>query len=317
MAPAAFPGTLYGVDAVSKKNVWAVGHTGDQVLIGHWNGTTWTRVPSPVAKGGLYGVSADSAADAWAVGGSLIVHWNGRSWTVSPTTGQMEKGLIAVSAVSANDVWVLGAYVWHWDGRRWTRVPTPDPGGPTLLRDISAVSATDAWLVGSYTAPGGMEQNLIERWDGTAWAVVPTDPWGDTYSRFYGVDAVSPTVAFAVGGYEFYFYLRTLVGEWDGTTWALDIGPEQLGDTQALLDVSAVSSSDMWTVGWVDAALGGLAAHYGNGDWSTWNLDGYLYGVSAVSDSNVWAVGYAASGGEYTLIEHWNGKFWTQESMTG
>jgi hypothetical protein len=58
----------------------------------HWNGTRWTRVPSPSPGGssGLTGVSAPTGPDAWAsgfyipaAGGevTLLLHWNGTSWT--------------------------------------------------------------------------------------------------------------------------------------------------------------------------------------------------------------------------------------------
>jgi hypothetical protein len=44
---------LKGITAVSASNVWAVGYAGnasspnDKALIEHWNGTSWTIVPSP------------------------------------------------------------------------------------------------------------------------------------------------------------------------------------------------------------------------------------------------------------------------------
>jgi hypothetical protein len=66
----------------------------------HWNGTAWSRVPSPSPGNGdgegtseLFGVSALSSTDAWAVGDyinqttgiidTLILHWNGSTWSVT------------------------------------------------------------------------------------------------------------------------------------------------------------------------------------------------------------------------------------------
>ena len=103
---------LSGVDCVSSSDCWAVGNAGptqqnpnflpifpgavgDQGLIEHWNGLSWSEVPSatrPSPNGGfLYGVTCVNAADCWASGattdtsgmasGLLLQHWDGSSWT--------------------------------------------------------------------------------------------------------------------------------------------------------------------------------------------------------------------------------------------
>jgi len=63
-----------------------------QALIEHWDGSSWTVVPSPDPGSTLNilnGVRAVSAGNLWAVGQFrngdgidhvLIVHWNGTSW---------------------------------------------------------------------------------------------------------------------------------------------------------------------------------------------------------------------------------------------
>jgi hypothetical protein len=86
---------LQGVTALSATNAWAVGYSetslnGSKTMIFHWNGKTWTQVPSPNPScstcDSLYGVAAGSASSAWAVGtvnaGGLVVllHWNGSKW---------------------------------------------------------------------------------------------------------------------------------------------------------------------------------------------------------------------------------------------
>jgi hypothetical protein len=75
---AEFRGGLFnGVSSMSATSAWAVGLIGpgptQYTLAASWNGTRWTRVPSPSpggrgASSELAGVSAVSAADAWAVG---------------------------------------------------------------------------------------------------------------------------------------------------------------------------------------------------------------------------------------------------------
>ncbi len=68
---------LLGVAATSASNAWAVGEYLDgtilRTLILHWNGTSWTKLPSPNPGGSsysdlLHGVAATSTSNAWAVG---------------------------------------------------------------------------------------------------------------------------------------------------------------------------------------------------------------------------------------------------------
>src|SRR5215469_15794125 len=76
-AAAAGDGRLDGVAATSASNAWAVGATQEadhafRLLILHWNGRQWARVPAaPVlgyASAELLGVAAASPSDAWVVG---------------------------------------------------------------------------------------------------------------------------------------------------------------------------------------------------------------------------------------------------------
>ena len=61
----------------------------------HWDGTSWSLIPSPDPGGGdagasqLFAVSAVSPTDVWAVGlytgdiaiDTLILHWDGTAWS--------------------------------------------------------------------------------------------------------------------------------------------------------------------------------------------------------------------------------------------
>ena len=219
-------GSLHAVAADSPRDAWAVGDTGDpifppeQTLILHWNGRSWTQVPSPNPSGTtgfgtnfLTGVTVISRSDAWAVGyyrdvttngfHTLVLHWDGTSWTQiaspSPTGGPGQGSfLFSVSAVSSSDVWAVGQYsnganqtlVLHWDGNRWTSVASANPGGTisgdqNTLTSISAESSTDAWTVGNFGDPvSHAEHTLIEHWDGNAWTVETSpNPGGSANSN--------------------------------------------------------------------------------------------------------------------------------------
>jgi hypothetical protein len=135
-------GALNGIAATSARNVWVVGCAGHcfgpmastATMIVHWNGTKWTRVPSPnpAPDSLLTAVTATSASNAWAVGytrgvnfKTLIVHWNGTAWkqVPSPTPAQFSQ-LLGVTATSTRNAWAVGsdlngAIVQQWNGSRW------------------------------------------------------------------------------------------------------------------------------------------------------------------------------------------------------
>ncbi|HET8658958.1 MAG TPA: hypothetical protein VFM55_08170, partial [Micromonosporaceae bacterium] len=122
------------VSARAPDDVWAVGWDRDysvssrpvSSLVAHYDGSTWTRIPSPNprTRNTLYGVLALSATDVWAVGvaqnvgggiedDSLMMRWDGTSWT-TVTTPEAEPGsgdkVLAVTAVSASSIWGIGYY---------------------------------------------------------------------------------------------------------------------------------------------------------------------------------------------------------------
>jgi hypothetical protein len=77
LAPAA-SGRLYGIAAISDRDVWAGGLDGCCALVVHWDGTRWSR--SEPAGGYFTGVAASSANDVWAVGGT---NWFSPSGTLA------------------------------------------------------------------------------------------------------------------------------------------------------------------------------------------------------------------------------------------
>jgi len=96
-------GLLTGVSALTGSDAWASGFYntnsgGEGTLLLHWNGTSWTRVPSPTPRPGgstggsfLNGVDMVATGDVWSAGGTifdstgkertLVLHWNGMTWT--------------------------------------------------------------------------------------------------------------------------------------------------------------------------------------------------------------------------------------------
>jgi hypothetical protein len=215
-------GGLFGVAAVSARDVWAVGSFAQgppRTLIEHWNGARWTVVPSPnagAAPNRLFAVDAVGPNDVWAVGtageeGSeqtLVQHWDGSAWTVvpSPNLSPENNRLTAVAAVAANDVWAVGVagpgtLVEHWDGATWSVVASPNPSSSADLAGVAAVSANDVWAVGGYfDETAQVLRTLVEHWDGAAWEVVASPNVPPSDNRLNAVAAL-PARQWAVGSY--------------------------------------------------------------------------------------------------------------------
>ena len=140
-----FSNVLQAISVVSANDIWAVGYSQDTnfnnfTLTLHWNGATWSIVPSPSVNDDiLFGVDAIASNDVWAVGRSqqeartLTLHWNGSAWSVvpSPNDSTEDNILFGVAGVASNDVWAVGeaccekTLAIHWNGASWSLVPTP------------------------------------------------------------------------------------------------------------------------------------------------------------------------------------------------
>jgi hypothetical protein len=139
------PNSLGGVVALGPDNVWAAGFS------------TASLQPPP----GQYDVPAET----------LIEHWDGTSWSVvpSPNVGpnsqyQANK-LYGVTAVSSTDLWAFGSYfaasgsenqmtlLLHWDGASWSLAPSPSPDPGSFVSDILfggvVTGPGNVWIVGS------------------------------------------------------------------------------------------------------------------------------------------------------------------------
>ena len=179
------------ISAASTSDAWAVGCLSNGVKsftdTQHWNGTAWTRLPSPnpgqIQGSCLAAVANISPHDAWAAGTStlvsgrdqaLLLHWDGRRWAqVASPVPTADARMTGVSAVSKSDVWAVGfdfkgvnneLLFMHWNGSHWTLEPPVAGPQVTALFGVSARSSTDAWAVGADPT-----DSLIFHWNGTHW----------------------------------------------------------------------------------------------------------------------------------------------------
>jgi hypothetical protein len=276
---------LNGISARSSSDIWAVGQAQNRSLTMHFDGSSWTVVPSPNLEHGvrLEDVVTLGANDAWAVG------WAG------------DNGFDDVSVAM------------HWDGSAWTIVPTPQPGGANIdrLLAVDALGPNDVWAVGIYSPnPVVEDHSLILHWDGSSWSVVPHNC--DTYGGLLGITLLSATQGWAVGDSETCRY--------DGSSWTEVPSPQprleydEIG--YPLEDASGVNAKDVWAVGArvIDTPYTvtwrAITEHWNGSQWTIgFNVPGQvLYGVEALKTNDVWAVGTDSYG---PLILHYDGTDWS------
>src|SRR5207253_656150 len=95
------------------------------------------------------------------------------------------------------------------------------------LLGVTCVSASECWAVGTVGRnAANASQTLIERWDGTSWAIVTSPNTNATQNNYLnGVTCVSASECWAVGSYYNDSAYQTLIERWDGTSWAIVTSP--------------------------------------------------------------------------------------------
>ena len=279
---------LYAVSALSPSAAWAVGSTFTQGqatdqsegLIERWDGSAWHIVASvDTSHVGLNAITAISPTDVWVVGEQsqpgrpYIMHWDGTAWSVVPSpspTSAWSAWLSEVVAITAQDVWAFGGQyatppdqqapqvlVEHWNGASWQIVSSPPLPSGTSRNGGATLSATripgtnQLWAVGEWHQWIGLGRGtpLIERWDGTAWQIVPGPalPKNAGGGGWSSVVALSATNAWAVGSFGYLSTEHPLIAHWDGTSWQNAVAdPNTYG---ALDSVAAASANDVRAAG--------------------------------------------------------------------
>ena len=253
-------------------------------------------------------------------------HWDGTQWTriPSPNIDTGYNFLIDVAAIAANDVWAVGyggfsprVLALHWNGIEWAIVPTPNPGDgddDSFLESVHANAPNDVWAAGYYIDRDlSRSQYFVTHWDGTLWTTSLAPTVGpDDFNRLYGIGSSGPDDVWAVG---------TAILHWDGTQWTET--PNPVADSE-LSDVVAFAPNDVWVVGATSDRFSAdretVALHWNGVQWSrvlSPNPDPYsssFNSVDALGPNSIWAVGYTGrdlSGGDTrTLAEHYYDPCW-------
>ena len=220
------PGTdnrLYGIAALSSKNLWAVGSTDGNMLILHYNGSTWSRV------------------------------------TVANRVGDTQDHLLAVARVpGTGQLWAVGegfggsgwvTLALRYSGGHWSVVASQDRGTTPQLDGVAAISPTNAWAVGYDYGASGSEA-LAEHWNGTAWSIKSTPNLAKSDLR--AIVALSSRNLWAVGTYKPTTSTRqkTLVLHRNATTFSKVSSPNPTKSDNSFYGVARVPRrANLWAVG--------------------------------------------------------------------
>jgi len=210
----------------------------------------------------------------------------------------------------------------------WDIVNSPNPSSSTnYLKAVDAASGNDVWAVGTYKVGSGSYgyMTLALHWNGVQWTQIsspnPNPNPSSGLNDFLAVEAISSNDVWAVG----YTYSSgngqlNLIEHWDGVQWSIVPSPNPGANTNRLTGISALSSNDIWAVGYYVGGSGNrtLVMHWNGSGWSVVpspNIGPYnneLLEVDAISSSDVWAVGlYEDNGSPVPLTQHWDGVQWS------
>ncbi len=219
-------------------------------------------------------------------------------------------------------------------------MPNPNGSLEVQLNGAAAVSATDVWAVGASAGAVGGYSTLIEHWNGSSWAIVPSPAPPNSSAALFGVAALSSSNVWAVGTYhpdsDGLYPGLTLVLHWNGVKWKRVASPNPGQPGKGLAAVAAISPRSVWAVGTYTGTKGAgelgtsrtLTLHWNGRKWKqvpSPNLSGNnaLMAVAAVGRNDVEAVGGGKAGcgckgggTKRLLAEHWNGHTWRIEPVS-
>jgi hypothetical protein len=183
----------------TSKDIWAVGTQnidgdgfGGETLILHWDGKSWTEVPS-LGEGRLLSVVSLSPRDVWTVGydtnirrheafysTTLVGHWNGQYWSRVSSPPPLDEscrncdssnnGLFGIIATGPRELWALGwsfstgiigtrPLILRWDSAHWS-IAVP-PSGYTA-NALNGVSLSGAGADLGFSGDGWYQPVLID-----------------------------------------------------------------------------------------------------------------------------------------------------------
>ena len=181
---------------------------------------------------------------------------------------------------------------------------TGAPAGEGELTNLSYVSASQLWAVGSLSSAGNANRTLIERFNGSAWSVVPSPDQGSGNDSLNGVSVI-PGAGWAVGYAQAGPY-QPLALRWNGSSWSVVSSGQFAGDA-LFTGVDTLAGGSGWAVGFQltangtrrtlieHASAGGALTQVASPNDGTAATDNTLTAVAGTQATGLWAVGYRMS----------------------
>jgi hypothetical protein len=248
--------------ASSQDDIWVIDLDGGGFW--HWDGGTWTAMPSP--ERGLNEIWGSSAADVFAVGDDgAVVHYDGERWRRQVT--RTSRSLRAVWGVAADQVYAAGdgGGLLRYDGSRWSAM---DSGTGEALTGLWADSGEEIWTA----SPAA-----VRRFDGNRWV------------EMSGIDPSPGSRAWIAGTGPSDVWLSTgspgTVRRYDGMTWSTLLAGDSGGPHPLWVDRNSVAVG--FTVGSVQETV---RRWFGAGDGP------------ALATRGLWTQAWSSRTGEWIAI---------------
>ncbi len=295
-----------GLSCASKTVCWAVGDylTPEDLSIAfamRWNGTAWQLGDPPDAfpaanalasmycLSTLYCLAAGSYVNSSGVSTPLIDDYSvtprvGVRWSVLTTATPAGGNFTKLSAITCNGTThcnavgdyenpqgVYVALAEHWDGRSWSLSRTANPAGSraTYLDGLACTSRTSCMAVGYYKDSALLYRTVVERWNGTRWALVPSVNTGVS-DYLNSIACSKATSCIAVGERSSSKGGVALAERWNGSRWSVSPTPSP-GTSGQLTGVACTGAASCMAVG-NDMDSAGvsvtLAEHWNGSAWS-------------------------------------------------
>ncbi len=323
-------------------------------------GAGWAiqATPNPIGLSAniLSAVSCPSAGACLAVGyhmtpnhgfSALAETWDGTSWRLvvplQPASAAASL-LGSVSCTSATDCTAVGYYrnsggvfplAERWNGTGWALQSPVAPAGSlaTFLNGVSCMSATACMAVGTIDNSSTKSiQDLAEYWNGTTWAIQPTQAaFAKVDFTLGAVSCTSGTDCLAVGAYQSHFSsspaYEPWAEHWNGSSWSGNVPDLEGSAANVLTGVSCTSATACTAIGYYENTSSltkglPLAERWNGAGWtlqyppvplSSIGYGSHFDGVSCASATACTAVGSYndATGRTLTLGESWDGTSWS------
>jgi hypothetical protein len=295
--------------------------------VAKWDGTNWSALGSGLndwvsvlavdTTGNLY--AGGRFTSAGGTGANHVAKWNGTMWLAlgAGITGGPSDGpkVHALAVDSIGNLYAGGEFdtaggigangLARWNGSSWSALGT-SLGGCFYRCVVYALAADgmgNLYVGGDFDTAGGIEVNLIARWNGTTWSALGSGlsgyPWAlvtDRVGNLYAGGHFGTAGGITVNN----------AAKWDGSAWSpLGIGVGRYAES--VVDLVFDTAGNLYATGDFTLAGGASANRIARWDGAAWSRLGsglggqYPSGSDLAQDAagNLYVAGGFATSGDH------------------